>query len=104
MPDPTEPVSAVLDQDYKKPFMLIVAIVATLAVVLFGLTAAEKFVDGRIELKLAGQKQQQEDQAKRIEKMEQQFGLMRDTLAEIRADVRVLRSRIESESGTSHAK
>ncbi len=39
---------------------------AVLGIVLFGLNAAEKFVDGRVEMKLAAQRQQQEDQAKRI--------------------------------------
>ena len=90
-----EPVSEVLGSDYKKPFVLIVALVAVLGIVLFGLNAAEKFVDGRVEMKLAAQRQQQEDQAKRIERIEQQFSTMRDTLSEIRADVRVLRASLE---------
>ena len=90
-----EPVSEVLGSDYKTPFVLIVALVAVLGIVLFGLNAAEKFVDGRVEMKLAAQRQQQEDQAKRIERIEQQFSTMRDTLSEIRADVRVLRASLE---------
>lgn len=98
MGDPTEPVSAVLGNEYKKPFMLLVAIAAVLTLVLFVLAAAEKFVDGRVELKLASQKQQQEEQAKRIERIEQQFSIMRDTLSEIRVDVRVLRARIEGDT------
>ena len=97
MGDPTEPVSAVLASDYKKPFMLLVALGVTLTLGLFGISSMERFVDGRVELKLASQKQQQEEQARRIEKIEQQFSVMRDTLAEIRADVRVLRVRIEGD-------
>ena len=98
MSDPTEPVAAVLGQDYKKPFMLLVAITGVLFAVLFGLSAAEKFVDGRVDLKLSAQKQQQEDQARRLGQIEQQFSLMRDTLSEIRVDVRVLRARLEGDS------
>ena len=90
-----EPVSEVLANEYKKPFLLIVALGVILATVLFVLSSAEKFVDGRVELKLAYQKQQSEEQAKRIARVEEQFSLMRDTLAEIRADVRVLRARVE---------
>lgn len=101
MADPTEPVADVLAQGYKKPFALLVAVGVTLAMVLFGLSSAEKFVDGRVELKLADQRRQQEEQAKRIERIEQQFGDMRDTLAEIRADVRVLRARIEGDTAAS---
>ncbi len=90
-----QPVAEVIANDYKKPFMLLVAIGVVLATVLFLLTSAEKFVDGRVELKLAYQRQQAEEQGKRIERIEQQFSLMRDTLSEIRADVRVLRARVE---------
>jgi hypothetical protein len=35
--------------------------------------------------------------------MEEQFALMRDTLAEIRADVRVLRSRVERDEPAAKA-
>ena len=101
MGGPAEPVSEVLAADYKKPFMLLVALGVTLTLGLFGISSMEKFVDGRVELKLANQKQQQEEQAKRIERMEAQFSLMRDTLAEIRADVRVLRVRIEGDHSSA---
>lgn len=87
-------VSEVLDKDYKRPFALFVAIVSAVVVILFGLSSAEKFVDGRVELKMAEQKREQEQQGRRIEQMEAQFATMRDTLAEIRTDVRVLRAQL----------
>ena len=98
-----QPVAEVIGNDYRKPFMLLVALGVVLATVLFILSSAEKFVDGRVELKLAYQKQQQEDQAKRIANIESQFSTMRDTLAEIRADVRVLRARVEGNDRSDRA-
>lgn len=89
-------VSAVIDKDYKRPFTMFIAIASAVVLVLFGLSSAEKFVDGRVELRLSDQRRQQEEQGKRIEQIEAQFSVMRDTLSEIRADVRVLRSRLES--------
>ena len=91
----TDHVSAVIDKDYKRPFTLFIAIVSAVVLILFGLSSAEKFVDGRVELKLADQKRQQEEQGKRLDQIESQFSNMRDTLSEIRADVRVLRARLE---------
>ena len=88
-------VSEVLDPSYKKPFTLIVAIAITVIALLFGISGIEKFVDGRIELKMADQKRQSEEQGLKIQRIEEQFQTMRDTLAEIRADVRVLRARTE---------
>lgn len=88
-------VSEVLDPSYKKPFTLMVAIGITVIALLFGISGVEKFVDGRIELKMADQKRLQEEQAGKIQRIEEQFQLMRDTLSEIRADVRVLRARME---------
>lgn len=89
-------IASVLDPAVRRPFALIVAVILTIAVVLMGLSKAEAFVDGRVEMKLTAQREKSEEQAARLAKMEEQFALMRDTLAEIRADVRVLRSRIES--------
>lgn len=94
MPD-ADNVTDVLDKAYKPSFRMLVAIIAAVATILIGLSSAEKFVDGRIDLRLADQKRQQEEQGKRIEQIEAQFSLMRDTLSEIRADVRVLRARFE---------
>lgn len=88
-------VSEVLDPSYKKPFTLIVAIGITIVALLFGISGIEKFVDGRIELRMADQKRLQEEQASKIQRIEDQFQVMRDTLGEIRADVRVLRARME---------
>lgn len=93
-----EPIAAVIGDGYKKPFMLLVAFGVVIATVIFILSSAEKFVDGRVDLKLAYQRQQQEEQSKRIARMEEQFSMMRDTLSEIRADVRVLRTRVEAPS------
>lgn len=88
-------VSTVLGSDYKKPFTLIVAIAVVLVTVLFAISGIERFVDGRVELKLADQRRRQDEQGERIKRIEEQFSTMRETLAEIRADVRVLRTRTE---------
>lgn len=94
MPAPSD-VTTVLGSEYRKPFLLIVALVSAFGLLLFGISSAEKFVDGRVELKLADQRRRQEEQGERIKRIEEQFGAMRDTLSEIRADVRVLRAKIE---------
>ena len=96
--NPSDNIAAVLDPALKRPFSLIVAIVASVTLVIVGISKAEDFVDGRVEMKLAAQREKAEEQAAKLQRMEEQFALMRDTLAEIRADVRVLRSRVERES------
>jgi hypothetical protein len=88
-------IASVLDPTLRRPFSLIVAVVVCVGVVIMGLSKAEAFVDGRVEMKLAAQRERSDEQAEKLKRMEEQFLLMRDTLAEIRADVRVLRSRIE---------
>ena len=100
MADPTasDSIAAVLDPALKRPFALFVAIVVSVTLVVVGLSKAEDFVDGRVEMKLATQREKAEEQAAKMGRLEDQFLLMRDTLAEIRADVRVLRSRVERES------
>jgi len=94
----SDAIPQVLGNDYKKPFALIAALVAAGAFLLFGVSSVEKFVDGRIEMKLADQKRQQEEQGKRLDQIEAQFSAMKDTLFEIRADVRVLRARFERDA------
>jgi hypothetical protein len=91
----SEKLAAVLDPKLRGPFSLIVAIVLTVLLVIVGLRQAETFVDGRVDLKLADQRKTAEEQGKRLEKIEDQFAAMKDTLSEIRADVRVLRVRLE---------
>ena len=97
MADPTasDSIAAVLDPALKRPFALFVAIVVSVTLVVVGLSKAEDFVDGRVEMKLSAQREKADEQAAKLQRMEEQFALMRDTLAEIRADVRVLRSRVE---------
>jgi hypothetical protein len=89
-------IAAVLDPALRRPFALFVAVVASITIVIVGLSKAEEFVDGRVEMKLTAQREKAEEQAIKLQRMEEQFGAMRDTLAEIRADVRVLRSRVEA--------
>jgi len=100
---PTGPVQEVLGSDFKKPFVLLVAVVVSVVIVIGALGKAEDFVDGRVELKLTAQREKSEEQAAKLQRMEEQFALMRDTLAEIRADVRVLRSRVEGREVQSPA-
>ncbi len=89
------PVSAVLDPDYKKPFTVIIAIVTLVSFALMGITYIERVVDGRIDIKLASQKQAVEDHEKRLSKIEEKLGSMTEVLSEIRADVKVLRVQME---------
>jgi hypothetical protein len=91
-------IAAVLDPALRRPFALFVAIMVSITAVIVGLSKAEEFVDGRVEMKFASQRERSDEQAEKLKRMEEQFLLMRDTLAEIRADVRVLRSRIESDA------
>lgn len=91
-------ITAVLDPALRRPFALVVAIIMSIGLVLYGLSKAEEFVDGRVEMKLTAQREKAEEQAIKLQRMEEQFAAMRDTLAEIRADVRVLRSRVERDS------
>ena len=90
-----DPVGSVLGPDYRKPFMLLVAVVVTVVGIMLGLTKAEQFVDGRVELRLAAQKQVVDDHEKRLSKIEEKLGNMNDVLAEIRSDVKVLRAKME---------
>jgi hypothetical protein len=90
-----ETISSIIDPQLRRPFSLIIGIVVVVTAVIFGLSKAEGFVDGRIELKMSAARERADEQAVRLAKMEEQFSMMRDTLAEIRADVRVLRAGIE---------
>ena len=103
-PTPSDSIAAVLDPALKRPFALFVAIVVSVTLVIVGLSKAEDFVDGRVEMKLSAQREKAEEQAAKLQRMEDQFALMRDTLAEIRADVRVLRSRVESGDAAAKVK
>lgn len=93
--DEASAISAVIDPKLRGSFALLVAVIVTVILVVMGLRSAESFIDGRVDLKLAEQRKQAEEQARRLEKMEEQFSSVKDTLAEIRADVRVLRARVE---------
>jgi hypothetical protein len=105
MPDETDSrIASVLDPTLRRPFSLIVAVVVSVGVVIMGLSKAEDFVDGRVEMKLATQREKADEQGDKLKRMEEQFLLMRDTLAEIRADVRVLRSRIEGSDAATKVK
>lgn len=90
-----DPVNAVLGSDFRKPFMLLVAVVSTVVIIMVGLTKAEGFVDGRVELKLAAQKVVSDDHEKRLTKIEERLNSMGEVLSEIRADVKVLRAQSE---------
>lgn len=96
--EPSSTISAVLDPKLRGAFGLLVAVVSTVVLVVMGLRSAEGFIDGRVELKLGEQRKQAQEQEKRLERIEEQFASMKDTLAEIRVDVRVLRARVEGTS------
>jgi hypothetical protein len=91
----SDPFAAVLGNDYKKPFMVLVAVISTIVIITAGLTKFESMVDGRIDIKLATQKQISDDHEKRLGKIEEKLSSMTEVLAEIRADVKVLRAQSE---------
>jgi hypothetical protein len=95
MAGPAESISSVLAPESRGPFRVVVAIIVTIGVFLAILGYVERMVDGRIEMKLAAQKQAVEDHEKRLGKIEEKLGGMSDVLAEIRADVKVLRVQME---------
>ena len=90
-----ESISSVLAPESRGPFKVVVAILVTIGLFLGILGYVERMVDGRIEMKLATQKQQVEDHEKRLGKIEEKLGGMSDVLSEIRADVKVLRVQME---------
>jgi septal ring factor EnvC (AmiA/AmiB activator) len=97
MPADPDRITSVLDPALRRPFALIVGIGAALAFTLFGLAKVEAFVDGRIEMKLASQREKLETQEQRLARMETQIELIRDSLSDIKADLRVIRERMEKE-------
>jgi cell shape-determining protein MreC len=91
----SDPVGAVLANDFKKPFMVLVAVISTVVVIVAGLSKFESMVDERIDIKLAAQKVVADDHEKRLTKIEEKLSSMTEVLAEIRADVKVLRAQSE---------
>jgi hypothetical protein len=91
----SDPVGAVLANDFKKPFMVLVAVISTVIIIVAGLSKFESMVDGRIDIKLAAQKVVSDDHEKRLTKIEEKLSSMTEVLAEIRADVKVLRAQSE---------
>jgi len=91
----SDPVGAVLANDFKKPFMVLVAVISTVIIIVAGLSKFESMVDGRIDIKLAAQKVVADDHEKRLTKIEEKLSSMTEVLAEIRADVKVLRAQSE---------
>jgi hypothetical protein len=85
-------VTEVVAKDLRRPLTLIFAIVSVIGVAVMGLRGVESMIDGRIELRLAAEKQKSEDYGKRIEVLEKQVSELREMLQEIRADVRYLRN------------
>ena len=90
MPDE---VKAVLSEDLKRPFMLIVAIFVMIAGTFTFSRWVETYIDGRIESKMAATRENAEAQEKRISNLENQIREMRELLIEIKVDVKYLRSR-----------
>lgn len=92
---PESAAADILAPAYKRPFTVFLAIVGGVSFVLMAFGAAERMVDGRIDIKLAAQKQVVEDHEKRLTKIEERLGNMTEVLSEIRADVKVLRVQME---------
>lgn len=90
-----DPIASILGSEYKKPFMLIAALAGSAVIWFTVMSSAERVIDGRIDSKLMLQKAQLDDHEKRLTKLEENLGSMREVLSEIRADVKVLRVQLE---------
>lgn len=93
--NPHDNIGAVISPDYKRPFVFLIASISIITAVILGLSKVESMVDGRIDIKLAAQKLTVDDHEKRLTKIEEKLGSMTDVLAEIRADVKVMRAQME---------
>ena len=91
----SDPIVAVLGPDFKKPFMVIVALCSVFILFFLGVRGIEGFIDGRIDMRLSAQRQITEDHEKRLTKIEEKLGSMGEVLNDIRADVKVLRAKME---------
>lgn len=94
----TSDVKEVLSPELRKTGTLLGVIAGFVAAIFLGIQAAERFIDGRIDLRLAQTREQVESQEKKIDTLERQMSEMREMLIDIRADVRVLRSINEQKS------
>jgi len=91
----SDPIGAVLGNDYKKPFMVIVAFCSIFTLFFLGVRGVEGFIDGRIDMRISAQKTVTDDHERRLTKIEERLGSMTEVLAEIRSDVKVLRAQSE---------
>lgn len=91
----SDPVGAILGPDYKKPFMVIVAVCSVFIFFFLAVRGVEGFLDGRIDMRLAAHKAIAEDHEKRLTKIEEKLGSMTEVLSDIRADVKVMRAQME---------
>jgi hypothetical protein len=98
MPDISD-AKDVLSPDIRKTATLLGVIAGFVAAIFVGIQAAERFIDGRIDLRLASTRQQVDEQERKIDALEKQITEMRELLIDIRADVRVLRTINEQRKG-----
>lgn len=92
----SDPIVSVLGPDYRKTFVFFMAAISIVVGVILGLSKIESMVDGRIDIKLAAQRLTVEDHEKRLSKIEEKLGSMTEVLADIRADVKVMRAQLEA--------
>ena len=97
----TEQINAIFSDDLKRPFLLIVSIFMLVAGAFTFSRWVETYIDGRIEAKMAMNRNQVEDQERRIAALESQMRELRDLLIEIKVDVKYLRSRNGRDLGES---
>lgn len=90
-----DPVESVIASDYKKSFVFFMAAISIVVAVILGFSKIESMVDNRIDIRLAAQRMTVEDHEKRLTKIEEKLGNMTDVLADIRADVKVMRAQLE---------
>lgn len=90
-----EPIESVIGKDYRRTFVFFMAAITIIVGVILGLSKIESMVDGRIDIKLAAQRMTTDDHEKRLTKIEEKLGNMTEVLADIRADVKVMRAQME---------
>jgi hypothetical protein len=91
MPSPGD-AKEILTPELRKTAVLLSVIVGFIVMIIVSIQSAERFIDGRIDLRVAATRQQLDAQDRKINALETQISEMREMLVDIRADVRVLRT------------
>jgi hypothetical protein len=91
MSPPTSDRNEIFTSDAKKLVSLIAAIITIVGTAVGFINWLDALVEKKIEDRIGGEMARSADQAKRIEKLEDQVTELREMLIEIKSDVRYLR-------------